>query len=78
MIIINRGHRKEELNSHLKQLQNDVRLNLEGNINFASSSFLPISSTQIRTLLEQGKSVSELVAPGVEEYIRKHSLYQRR
>lgn len=41
------------------------------------SSFeeLPVSSTEIRRCCQENQPISHLVAPSVEEYIRKHSLY---
>jgi nicotinate-nucleotide adenylyltransferase len=39
---------------------------------------LDISSTRIRNLLEQGKSVEYLIRPCVLEYINNHKLYQKR
>lgn len=35
----------------------------------------PLSSTQIREALDQGKSIDGLVPPEVEDYIRLHGLY---
>ena len=36
---------------------------------------LPISSTKIRSLISQGKSIQGLVPAAVEQYIRDHNLY---
>jgi nicotinic acid mononucleotide adenylyltransferase len=36
---------------------------------------LPISSTKIRSLIAQGKSIKGLVPAAVEQYIRDHNLY---
>jgi nicotinic acid mononucleotide adenylyltransferase len=36
---------------------------------------VPISSTQIRARVREGKEISELVPPEVENYIRKYGLY---
>jgi len=78
LIIINRSARESELREHLEQLQTQLRLDLERSIHFASSIPLPISSTEIRSLVEQRKSISHMVPGEVELYIRKYSLYQRR
>jgi nicotinate-nucleotide adenylyltransferase len=37
---------------------------------------MSISSTEIRHKIKQQESISELVAPEVEEYIRQHQLYR--
>lgn len=39
-------------------------------------SATPISSSEIRIRLREGKTVSHLVPPAVDDYIQKHSLYQ--
>jgi nicotinate-nucleotide adenylyltransferase len=42
---------------------------------FKEISFLDISSTRIRELVEKGKSVKYLIDPEVEAYIQSHGLY---
>ncbi len=37
---------------------------------------LDISATQIRQMVAEGKSISDLVPPEVERYIREHGLYR--
>jgi nicotinic acid mononucleotide adenylyltransferase len=37
---------------------------------------LDISSSEIRQHLREGKNVSHWLPPGVNDYIRKHRLYQ--
>lgn len=44
---------------------------------FKEISFLDISSTKVRELIEKGRSVRYLIPPEVETYIREHSLYRR-
>jgi nicotinate-nucleotide adenylyltransferase len=78
LIIINRGIPEEELKDILRRLQYVLQEDLSRTVLFAKAPFLPISSTQIRTALLQDKNVSSWLAPEVEKYIRKHSLYQRR
>jgi nicotinate-nucleotide adenylyltransferase len=46
-------------------------------LHFKEITFLDISSTRIRELIENGKSVKYLVPPEVEAYIQAHGLYQR-
>ena len=76
-IIINRGAEISELRKNLEQLEINLQLNLKQTIHFASSPYLPISSTAIRAKLERGESPSAMLNGGVEEYIHKHSLYRR-
>ncbi len=42
------------------------------------STFLDISSTKIRELIERGESVRYLIPPEMEAYIQKHGLYRKR
>jgi len=44
---------------------------------FKEISFLDISSTKVRELIEKGRSVRYLIPPEVETYIQEHSLYRR-
>jgi nicotinate-nucleotide adenylyltransferase len=78
LIIINRGTTEQELKDTLTRLQNVLHEDLNRKVHFASTLYLPISSTEIRIAFQQHKSVSSWIAPEVEEYIRKHFLYQRR
>ncbi|MFW5998972.1 MAG: nicotinate-nucleotide adenylyltransferase [Halanaerobiaceae bacterium] len=47
-------------------------------INLLDNSMIDISSTQIRKLLAENKSIRYLTIPEVIEYIKIHSLYQNR
>ncbi len=38
--------------------------------------YLPISSTQVRAAVRDGQSISQMVPPAVESYIRQNSLYE--
>jgi nicotinate-nucleotide adenylyltransferase len=78
LIIINRGQREEELRVNLELLQKQLRFDLEASVHFASSPYLPISSTDIRVAVQEGKTISHLVPAEVDTYIQKYSLYQRR
>ncbi len=40
--------------------------------------YLPISSTMVRRAVQNGESISGLVPPAVEDYIRKNNLYLER
>jgi len=44
---------------------------------FKEISFLDISSTMVRELIEKGRSVRYLIPPEVQTYIQEHSLYRR-
>ncbi len=43
---------------------------------FKEISFLDISSTKVRQLIEEGRSFRYLVPPEIETYIKEHSLYR--
>ncbi len=45
---------------------------------FKEISFLAISSTKVRGLIEKGKSVRYLIPPKVETYIHERSLYRKK
>jgi len=44
---------------------------------FREISFLDISSTKVRELIEKGESVRYLIPAEVEAYIQKHGLYRK-
>ncbi len=44
---------------------------------FKEISFLDISSTKVRELIEKGRSVRYLIPPEVEGYIERHKLYRK-
>jgi len=46
-------------------------------LHFKEITYLDISSTRIRELIERGESVRYLIPPEVENYIQKHGLYRR-
>ncbi len=78
IIIMNRGDKERELKEKLEQLENILQLDLKQTIHFARAPFLPISATGIRDAIRENRSVSGVLSPEVEAYIRKHSLYQER
>lgn len=47
-----------------------------GSIYRVANDLVPISSTDIRTLVRGGEPISHLVDPRVERYIHKHRLYR--
>jgi nicotinate-nucleotide adenylyltransferase len=47
-------------------------------LHFKEITFLDISSTKIRELIERGESVRYLVPAAEEAYIREHSLYRKK
>ena len=77
-IIINRGHTEEELNRNLKRLEVTLQKNLTNTFHFCRSACIPVSSSEIRAAVLEGRSIAGWVFPEVEDYIRKHALYQRR
>lgn len=76
-IIIDRGAERCDLIQHLERLEYNYQLKLKDSVHFASSPYFPFSSTEIRQLLAEGKSVSCMLFPEVEAYIQKHCLYRR-
>jgi len=47
-------------------------------LHFEEITFLDISSTKVRELIERGKSVRYLVPAEVEAYVREHGLYRKK
>jgi nicotinate-nucleotide adenylyltransferase len=48
------------------------------NLSLKEITFLDISSTKVRLLMERGESIRYLIPPEVETYIQKKGLYRRR
>lgn len=81
------GSQKDTLSSQLPgaltltfryEPQEKAWLHLSGNrLYLKEISFLDISSTRIRKLIEKGESVRYLIPSGVEAYIRKNGLYRK-
>lgn len=60
-------------------LETKVWVHLSGyHLYFKEISFLDISSTKVRELIERGESVRYLIPPETEAYIHKHGLYRKR
>ncbi len=60
-------------------LETKAWVHLSGNrLYFKEISFLDISSTKIRELIEKGESVRYLVPPETEAYIHQHGLYRKK
>lgn len=77
-IIINRGNQEEELKRNLERLESTLQKKLGTTFHFSASTFIPVSSTEVRAAVAAGKPITGMVSPEVEEYIHKHSLYRRR
>ena len=62
----------------LDQLKTKLPAYLVQNLKLAALHIprVDISATEIRRRVRAGESISELVPPAVEEYIRKHQLYR--
>jgi nicotinate-nucleotide adenylyltransferase len=54
---------------------NDVMMLKHSNIIFVNAPLLPVSATEIRTLLQQKKPVAEYLPPEVVRYIEENDLY---
>jgi nicotinate-nucleotide adenylyltransferase len=60
-------------------LETKVWVHVSGyHLHFKEISFLDISSTKVRELIERGESVRYLIPPETEAYIHKHGLYRKR
>jgi nicotinate-nucleotide adenylyltransferase len=71
-LAVNReSHPKAELESRLKYL----RENFDAKIDLLKMNDMPMSSSEIREHLRNGKSVKDMVSEGVEAYIKEHGLY---
>lgn len=58
--------------------QEDTYIHVSGyRLYFKEISFLDISSTKVRELIEKGKSVRYLIPQEVEGYIERHRLYRK-
>ncbi len=55
----------------------DLKALAKEKIIFLDTPEFDVSSTRIRELLAEGKSIKGLVTPAVEEYIIKHKLYSK-
>lgn len=77
-IIINRGNTGEELKNNLERLESALNRKLPSRFHFSRAHQLAVSSTEIRNALDEGRPVSGMVPPEVEQYVLKHSLYTRR
>ena len=53
-----------------------IRHKSGNNVIFLKETYLNISSTKIRQMLNTGQSIRHLVAPAVADYIQEHGLYQ--
>jgi nicotinate-nucleotide adenylyltransferase len=78
LIIIDRGAKEAESRRHLQHLESILQSDLSKTIHFAGTPEVPISSTDIRQAIRDGRDINSMVSPEVAEYIRKHSIYQRR
>ncbi len=66
------GYRQDEY----REAQRRITENFGTEVISMNKTELDISATQIRQLVAEGKSISSLVPPEVERYIREHGLYR--
>ncbi len=85
-VVMTRPESKKEIPSLLQTLVPNFRYASEKNawrhvsgymLYFKEISFLDISSTKVRKLIEKGKSARYLIPPEVEAYIYEHDLYRK-
>lgn len=73
IVVVSRekGHEKEirEAAERYRSTYENVRVTVLEN------KVLPLSSTEVRNAIAEGKDVSQLIPPSVEVYIREHKLY---
>jgi nicotinate-nucleotide adenylyltransferase len=65
VVVMNRPHHQKQLNEAIGTK----------NIIFIDVPNIDISSTEIRKRVQEGKSVSQMVPPAVDDYIRNNGLY---
>jgi nicotinate-nucleotide adenylyltransferase len=65
------GYREQELLERVEELKQKF----EVKILVINNTRLDISATEIRNIVAEGGTISQLVPPGVERYIKKHGLY---
>lgn len=70
--VLRPGHSQEAFDYEIEQLKN----NYHAVIHKAGAPLVDVSSTQIREMVCEGKSIKQFVPDCVEEYITKHGLYQ--
>ena len=88
IVMVRPGFHETPLGSQLpKALLPFFRYDQEGKVwihasghtlHFEEITFLDISSTKVRELIERGKSVRYLIPDEVEVYVQKHGLYGRK
>jgi nicotinate-nucleotide adenylyltransferase len=65
------GYREQELLERVVELKQKF----DSEIHVINNTRLNISATEIRNIVAEGGTISQLVSPGVERYIKKHGLY---
>jgi nicotinate-nucleotide adenylyltransferase len=69
------GHRPGYRDKELLERVSELRQIYETDINVINNTRLDISATEIRKIVKCGGTISKLVPPGVERYIKTHGLY---
>jgi nicotinate-nucleotide adenylyltransferase len=69
------GHRPGYREQELLERVGELKQKFDVEIHVINNTRLDISATEIRNIVAEGGSVSQLVPPEVERYIKKHGLY---
>jgi nicotinate-nucleotide adenylyltransferase len=69
------GHRPGYREQELLDWVDEIKQQFDAEIHIINNTRLDISATEIRSIVSGGGTISNLVPPGVERYIKKHGLY---
>lgn len=69
------GHRPGYKEQELLDRVDEIKQKFDAEIHVINNTRLDISATEIRSIVSGGGTISKLVPPEVERYIKKHGLY---